>query len=176
MPINLPSKCSLEITPEEVAPADRMARVRLMKPVQNPTEFLHELKAILVALHDITNSVHRIIPRILAAANVIADPDPNKIRMDDIVKVVSNHFEVTSLDIHSHRRLKSVIRPRHVAMYLCRVLTTRSMPEIGKYFNGRDHSTVFHAIKGIEDVMRKDSQFSKEVTLLSETILTDDIP
>jgi len=141
-----------------------------MKQIQDPSAYLLELRAILNELIHITNSVHHIIPRILAAASVVVDPDPNSVRIDDIVKLVAGHFKVTSIDIYSQRRNHRVIKPRHVAMYLCRHMTTRSLPEIGRFFNNRDHSTVFHAVRSIEDEMTRDDGLARDVALLTQQI------
>ena len=72
-----------------------------------------------------------------------------RLTVDDIQKAVATHFGVTPADICSKRRTQNVVRPRHVAMYLAKTLTTRSLPDIGRRFGGRDHSTVIHAVNKV---------------------------
>lgn len=72
-----------------------------------------------------------------------------RLTVDDIQKAVAGHYGVTPADICSKRRTQSVVRPRHVAMYLAKTMTTRSLPDIGRRFGGRDHSTVIHAVNKV---------------------------
>ena len=72
-----------------------------------------------------------------------------RVTIDEIQKLVSQHFELKPLDLVSARRSRAVARPRQIAMYLAKRLTTRSLPEIGRKFGGRDHSTVIHAVRKI---------------------------
>ncbi|GAA4764318.1 chromosomal replication initiator protein DnaA [Stakelama sediminis] len=92
-----------------------------------------------------------------------------RITIDDIQKAVSTHFELRQLDLVSARRAVSVARPRQIAMYLAKRLTTRSLPEIGRKFGNRDHSTVIHAVRRIEDLRARDCEIDGAVrTLLRE--------
>jgi len=75
-----------------------------------------------------------------------------RITVDEIQKVVADHFKLKQADLLSERRTRAVARPRHVAMYLAKQLTTRSYPDIGRRFGGRDHTTVLHAVKRIEEL------------------------
>jgi chromosomal replication initiator protein len=75
-----------------------------------------------------------------------------RITVDEIQKVVAEHFKLKQADLLSERRTRAVARPRHVAMYLAKQLTTRSYPDIGRRFGGRDHTTVLHAVKRIEEL------------------------
>ena len=70
--------------------------------------------------------------------------------------------------MHSARRARSVARPRQVAMYLAKQLTARSLPEIGKQFGGRDHTTVMHAVKRIDELRHTDTNLGEDVDLLKE--------
>ena len=74
-------------------------------------------------------------------------------------------------DFLSSRRSRHIARPRQVAMYLAKKLTTKSLPEIGRKFTGRDHTTVIHAIKKIEELMNADKKFEYEVQDISNKIL-----
>lgn len=79
-----------------------------------------------------------------------------RITIDEIQKVCAAHYRIDASEMRSHRRARAVARPRQVAMYLAKKLTPRSLPEIGRVFGGRDHSTVIHAVRTIE-AMRLDN-------------------
>ena len=93
-----------------------------------------------------------------------------KITIDEIQKKVVEHYNGKLSDMHS-RRSRSVARPRQVAMYLAKSITTRSLPEIGRKFGGRDHTTVIHAIKTIEEIMVNDPN-SEDIELLTRILQT----
>lgn len=96
--------------------------------------------------------------------------DVTRIRIDDILKVVGRHYNVARADLLSPRRARSIVRPRQVGMYLAKKLTPRSLPEIGRRFGGRDHSTVLHAVRKIEELLQVDDQLAREVALLIKLI------
>jgi chromosomal replication initiator protein len=89
-----------------------------------------------------------------------------RITIDEIQKKVAEHFNVRVADMHSARRARQVARPRQVAMYLAKQLTPRSLPEIGRKFGGRDHTTVIHAVRKIEELSAYDAAFKEDVELL----------
>ena len=89
-----------------------------------------------------------------------------RITIDEIQKKVAEHYNVRVADMHSARRSRAVARPRQVAMYLAKQLTPRSLPEIGRKFGGRDHTTVIHAVKKIEELSAYDAAFREDVELL----------
>jgi chromosomal replication initiator protein len=89
-----------------------------------------------------------------------------RITIDEIQKRVAEHFNIRLADMHSARRARAVARPRQVAMYLAKQLTPRSLPEIGRKFGGRDHTTVIHAVKKIEELSAYDPAFKEDVELL----------
>jgi len=92
-----------------------------------------------------------------------------RVTIDEIQKAVSAHFELKTIDLVSARRAVVVARPRQIAMYLAKRLTTRSLPEIGRKFGGRDHSTVIHAVRRIEQLRDTDREIDGAVrTLLRE--------
>ncbi|MEN2792482.1 chromosomal replication initiator protein DnaA [Sphingomonas oligophenolica] len=92
-----------------------------------------------------------------------------RVTIDEIQRAVSAHFELKPIDLVSARRAVVVARPRQIAMYLAKRLTTRSLPEIGRKFGGRDHSTVIHAVRRIEELRDKDREIDGAVrTLLRE--------
>ncbi|MGA8170722.1 MAG: chromosomal replication initiator protein DnaA [Methylocystis sp.] len=105
-----------------------------------------------------------------AIRDLVRTQDPKKVKIDDIQKVVANHFNVSRADILSQRRTANVVRPRQIAMYLAKNLTLRSLPEIGRRFGGRDHTTVLHAVRKIEGLVSKDHNLAEEIELLKRMI------
>lgn len=93
-----------------------------------------------------------------------------RISIDDIQKKVAEHYNVKITDMQSPRRARVVARPRQVAMYLAKQLTTRSLPEIGRKFGGRDHTTVIHAVRKIESLRIADVSLSEDVELLKRLL------
>ena len=89
-----------------------------------------------------------------------------RVTIEEIQKQVASHFNVRISDMHSARRARSVARPRQVAMYLAKQLTSRSLPEIGRKFGGRDHTTVMHAVRKVEELRGHDTTFDEDVELL----------
>jgi chromosomal replication initiator protein len=89
-----------------------------------------------------------------------------RVTIEEIQKQVASHFNVRISDMHSARRARSVARPRQVAMYLAKQLTSRSLPEIGRKFGGRDHTTVMHAVRKVEELREHDTAFNEDVELL----------
>jgi chromosomal replication initiator protein len=89
-----------------------------------------------------------------------------RVTIEEIQKRVAAHFNIRTSDMHSARRARSVARPRQVAMYLAKQLTARSLPEIGRKFGGRDHTTVMHAVKKVDELREHDSSFDEDVELL----------
>tara|TARA_Y100000589_G_scaffold243920_1_gene231586 strand:+ start:1032 stop:2411 length:1380 start_codon:yes stop_codon:yes gene_type:complete len=89
-----------------------------------------------------------------------------KVNIEEIQKRVSQHFNVKMSDMSSARRSRTIARPRQIAMYLSKNLTSRSLPEIGRRFGNRDHTTVIHAVKKVEELRSKDLSFDEDVQLL----------
>jgi chromosomal replication initiator protein len=89
-----------------------------------------------------------------------------RVTVEEIQRRVAEHFNMKLADMHSERRARAVARPRQVAMYLSKQLTTRSLPEIGRKFGNRDHTTVMHAVRKIEELCTLDAGFSEDVELL----------
>ena len=135
--------------------------------------------------HRITSNVRELegaLNRVLAYSNLVGRPvtvettqdvlrdllraNDRRVTIDDIQKRVAEHFNIRVADMHSARRARAVARPRQVAMYLAKQLTSRSLPEIGRKFGGRDHTTVMHAVRRIDELMQNDSTLSEDVELL----------
>jgi len=93
-----------------------------------------------------------------------------RLTIEDIQKQVAAHHNIKVSDMHSARRSRVVARPRQVAMYLSKKLTSKSLPEIGRRFGGKDHTTVLHAVKRIEELMGADTEFRQDVERLLKTL------
>ncbi len=93
-----------------------------------------------------------------------------RVTVDEIQKLTSDHFGLKQADLLSERRTRSVARPRQVAMWLCKQHTTRSYPDIGRRFGGRDHTTVLHAVKKIEELLTSDDQIARDVEALTRKL------
>jgi chromosomal replication initiator protein len=89
-----------------------------------------------------------------------------KVTIDEIIRKVADHYNLRMSDLLSARRARQVARPRQVAMYLAKTLTSRSLPDIGRRFGGRDHTTVIHAVRKVEELKKTDSQIAEDVELL----------
>ena len=89
-----------------------------------------------------------------------------KVTMDEIIKKTCDYYKGRPADLMSPNRARNIVRPRQMAMYLCKKYTTRSLPEIGRKFGGRDHTTILHGVRKIEELMSTDSQFVEDAELL----------
>lgn len=105
-----------------------------------------------------------------AIRDLIRVKEPKKVKIEDIQKLVATHFNVSRADILSSRRTANVVRPRQIAMYLAKMMTLRSLPEIGRRFGGRDHTTVLHAVRKIEEMASNDVVLSQELDLLKRLL------
>jgi chromosomal replication initiator protein len=135
--------------------------------------------------HKITSNVRELegaLNRIMAHSQLVGRPitlettqevlhdllraNDRRVTIEEIQKRVAEHFNIKVSDMHSARRSRAVARPRQVAMYLAKQLTPRSLPEIGRKFGGRDHTTVMHAVRKVEELRSADSSFAEDVELL----------
>jgi chromosomal replication initiator protein len=89
-----------------------------------------------------------------------------KLTIEEIQRKVSEHFSIRLSDMIGPKRMRTIARPRQIAMYLAKMLTTRSLPDIGRRFGGRDHTTILHGIRKIEELRQTDSQLSEDLDLL----------
>lgn len=132
------------------------------------TSNVRELEGALNRLHAYSNLVGRPIT-LESAQDVLADllrAHERRITIEDIQKKVAEHYNIRLSDMQSARRARAIARPRQVAMYLAKQLTSRSLPEIGRKFGGRDHTTVMHAVRKIEELRESDHGFAEDVDLL----------
>lgn len=93
-----------------------------------------------------------------------------RITIDEIQRKVAEHYNLRMTDMHSARRARNVARPRQVAMFLAKQLTARSLPEIGRKFGGRDHTTVMHAVRKVEELMDEDAQIAQDVDVIRRAL------
>ena len=138
------------------------------------TSNVRELEGALNRVLAYSNLVGRAIT-LEMAQDVLRDllrANDRRITIEDIQKRVAEHYNIRLADMHSPRRARSVARPRQVAMYLAKQLTTRSLPEIGRKFGGRDHTTVMHAVRRIEELSAEDSALSEDIDLLKRMLET----
>lgn len=102
--------------------------------------------------------------------DLVLGVEPRRIKVEDILRIVSRHFAVSKADILSDRRHRSVVRPRQIGMYLAKQLTSRSLPEIGRRFGNRDHTTVLHAIRKIDREMGDNPRLKDEIEELKRQL------
>jgi chromosomal replication initiator protein len=106
----------------------------------------------------------------IAIRDLVRTHEPKRVKIEDIQKLVASHYSVTRADILSSRRTATVVKPRQIAMYLAKTLTLRSLPEIGRRFGGRDHTTVLHAVRKIEGLSHADRSLNDELELLKRML------
>lgn len=159
------------------------SKVEHMSHVQIPAKVIEFLA------HKITSNVRELegaLNRVVAHATLVGRPitmetvqevlhdllraNDRRITVEDIQKRVAQHYNIKVSDMHSARRSRSVARPRQVAMYLAKKFTTKSLPDIGRRFGGKDHTTVMHAVKKVEELIAGDSEFCADVELLSRML------
>ncbi len=125
----------------------------------------------LLAHSTIAGQRHTVETAEIAIRDLVRTREPKRVKIEDIQKLVANRFSVTRADILSARRTATVVKPRQIAMYLAKVLTPRSLPEIGRRFGGRDHTTVLHAVRKIEGLSKSDVNLNEELELLKRMLL-----
>lgn len=102
--------------------------------------------------------------------DLVSAQERPQIRIEDIQRVVAVHYQVSRSDLVSSRRTRAIVVPRQIAMYLAKVLTPRSLPEIGRRFGNRDHTTVLHAVRKIEGLIGRDKSLARDVEALRRRI------
>jgi chromosomal replication initiator protein len=147
------------------------------------------VKVIEFLAHKITSNIRELegaLNRVVAHATLVGRPvtmetvqevlhdllraNDRRITVEDIQKAVATHYNIKVSDMHSARRSRSVARPRQVAMYLSKKFTTKSLPDIGRRFGGKDHTTVMHAVKRVDELIGTDAEFCSDVELLSRML------
>jgi chromosomal replication initiator protein len=103
-------------------------------------------------------------------AHLVGTGEAKRVRIEDIQRIVARHYNVSRQELVSNRRTRVIVKPRQIAMYLAKTLTPRSFPEIGRRFGGRDHTTVLHAVRKIEELIGGDTKLGQEIELLKRLI------
>jgi len=124
----------------------------------------------LVAQWQFTRQPVTLVSAEITLRDLVGAREPRRVRIEDIQRVVSRHYNVSKADLLSARRTRTIVRPRQIAMYLAKILTPRSLPEIGRRFGGRDHTTVLHAVRKIEGMIEGDKTLADEIELLKRMI------
>jgi len=97
--------------------------------------------------------------------------DNKSINIESIQNIVADHFDLNIQEMLSPRRSRSLARPRQIAMYLAKQYTTNSLPDIGRKFSNRDHTTVIHAVKKIEELIKKDNEIRQNIITIKKRLL-----
>ena len=119
--------------------------------------------------------VHKKVLNIVDCKKILKDVfnQAKVITVDKIQSVVSNFFNIQLSEMLSQRRSRPLARPRQIAMYLAKKMTTRSLPEIGRRFANRDHTTVIHAVKTITRLSEKDEEMKKNIIQIKSLLLEE---
>ena len=169
----------------DIHPTSYELRLGILQAKAEKCEIPIPHKVLEFLAHKITSNVRELegaLNRLVAHATLVGRPislesaqellhdllraNDRRVTIEEIQKRVAEHFNIRIADMHSARRSRAVARPRQVAMYLAKQLTARSLPEIGRKFGGRDHTTVMHAVKKIEELRGNDQSFAEDVELL----------
>lgn len=102
--------------------------------------------------------------------DLVRPQEPRKVKIEEIQRIVARRYNVSRGDLLSSRRTANVVRPRQIAMYLAKTLTLRSLPEIGRRFGGRDHTTVLHAVRKIEGLVGNDGALAEEIEAIKREL------
>ena len=173
----------------DIHPADYELRLGILQSKAEQAQVEISDKVLEFMAHRIVSNVRELegaLNRILAhamligreitidsTADLLADllrASSRQISVDVIQKRVAAHYGVRVSEMFSARRARNIARPRQIAMYLAKNLTSLSYPEIGRQFGGRDHTTVMHAVKTIENLMKSDAQLSEDVELIKSIL------
>jgi chromosomal replication initiator protein len=180
----------VEIEPLDEALRQKIieARVAVARTIQPGFEvssavIAYVAKAITTNGRDLDGAVNRLMAHATLAArphtvetaeaairDLVKTREPKRVKIEDIQKLVASHYNVSRADILSSRRTATVVRPRQIAMYLSKTLTLRSLPEIGRRFGGRDHTTVLHAVRKIENLCGAEVTLAEEVELFKRLL------
>lgn len=168
----------------------KILRKRAAEKAANDADFIVNdtvLEFLAARLTESGRELEGAITRIYAAYQLTAEPitvetaehivrdlmrgkEPKRVKIDDILRIVSKHYGISRGDILSQRRNRSIVWPRQIGMYLAKNMTSRSLPEIGRRFGGRDHTTVLHAIRKIDGQMKENPGLQEEIEILKRLL------
>ena len=124
----------------------------------------------LVAANQLTGELITVPLAEKTLGDLIRSHEARRVRIEDILRIVSRHYKVPRNELLSARRSRDVVRPRQIAMFLAKALTSRSLPEIGRRFGGRDHTTVLHSVRKVEQMIKDDVELAQEIELLKRML------
>ena len=174
----------------EIHPTTYELRLSILEAKAEEVSSVEVSRKILEFLaHRITSNVRELegaLKRLVAHSELVGRPitiettqellhdllraNSRRLTIEEIQRKVADYFNVRLNDMVSARRARVVARPRQVAMYLAKQLTSRSLPEIGRKFGGRDHTTVMHAVRRVEQLSKIDSSFAEHLELIKRTL------
>ncbi|MGE0846236.1 MAG: helix-turn-helix domain-containing protein, partial [Flavobacteriaceae bacterium] len=105
-----------------------------------------------------------------AIRDIVVQRERPQVKIESIQRAVAQHYRLSRQDLISARRTQAIVRPRQIAMYLAKQMTLRSLPEIGRRFGNRDHTTVLHAVRKIESLLAENDEMAREVADLRRLI------
>jgi len=159
------------------------ARARVVEPVIVPEDVIVLLaRSIRTSIRELEGAFNKLVAyaqlmdkaiTVELAQTMLAEAlraSARRITIDEIQKLCAAHYRIDASEMRSHRRARAVARPRQVAMYLAKKLTPRSLPEIGRIFGGRDHSTVIHAVKTIEAMRLDNPEMDADIRTLQRQL------
>lgn len=124
----------------------------------------------LVAHNQLTNAPITPDMAEMTLRDLVRTHEPRRVKIEEIQRVVSKHYNVSKADLLSARRTRTIVRPRQIAMFLAKMMTPRSLPEIGRRFGNRDHTTVLHAVRKIDELAKNDANLAQEIELLKRML------
>ena len=173
----------------DIHPTTYELRLGILQAKADTLKVQVPVKVLEFLAHKISSNVRELegaLNRIVAHADLVGRPiaiettqevlsdllraNDRRVTIDEIQRKVAEHFNMRVADMHSERRARAVARPRQIAMFLSKQLTQRSLPEIGRKFGGRDHTTVMHAVRKVEELMATDQTFADDIELLRRTL------
>lgn len=173
----------------DIHPTDYELRLGILQSKVENAKITIEPRILEFLAHRITSNVRELegaLNRVLAYSDLVGRTvtfestqevlrdllraNDRRITIEEIQKRVAEHFNIRMSEMHSARRARAVARPRQVAMYLAKQLTSRSLPEIGRKFGGRDHTTVMHAVRKIDELCEGDQSLSEDIELLKRML------
>ena len=153
-------------------------KLKLSEDILNfiSSEIRNSIRELIGALNRVASfsRIYNRVPNINEIKIILKDllnVNETKITIDNIQTLVCKYFKISKNEMLSSRRSRYLVRPRQVAIYLSKILTTKSLPEIGREFSNRDHTTVIHSVKTIEKLKNENSEISNGINYLKNQIL-----
>ena len=152
--------------------------MKISKEVQDyiSTEVTTSIRELVGAINRVVSfsRIYKKVPNLAETRVILKDLlnlIENKVTIDLIQTLVCKYFKISKNEMLSSRRSRYLVRPRQTAIYLTKILTSKSLPEIGREFSNRDHTTIIHSVKTIEKLKEKDPEMSDNISKLKNQIL-----